>query len=99
MKMDSNLPPPLTHGQARIREKLAHLTPEGKVKALAALKQVAQHQEGEQMALAASSEEAEQGLRDAPLIQATQAQVVTFQGAVLCKKQWPRKLPFCGQRN
>lgn len=47
--MDKKLPPPKTEGQARIREKLAHLSPEDKMKALGIIKQIAQHQERERM--------------------------------------------------
>lgn len=73
MKMDSNLPPPLTAGQARIREKLAHLSPEDKIKALGIIKQIAQHQERERIAQAASAHPAKTETAEAPLTPAEQA--------------------------
>jgi len=65
--MNTPLPPPLTPGQARIREKLAHLSPEDKIKALGVIKQIAQHQERERLAQAASAQVAVQGHSDVPL--------------------------------
>lgn len=71
--MDSNLPPPLTAGQARIREKLARLTPDERKQALKILKQIAQHQERERIAQAASAQPANTETAEAPLTLAEQA--------------------------
>lgn len=45
--MDKKLPPPKTVGQAKIREKLAHLSPAERLQALEILKQIARKQEQE----------------------------------------------------
>lgn len=77
--MESKLPPPLTAGQARIREKLAHLSPEDKIKALGVIKQIAQHQERERLAQAASAQVVDQVQSNAPLTPAGQVQTKKIQ--------------------
>jgi len=77
--MNKELPPPATPGQARIREKLAHLSPEDQLKALAIIKQIAQHQERERIAQAASAQPANTETAEAPLTPAEQAQAKKIQ--------------------
>lgn len=77
--MNTPLPPPLTPGQARIREKLAHLSPADKQKALGIIKQIAQHQERERMARAPTEQVINQVQKDAPLTPAEQAQAKKIQ--------------------